>query len=58
MKRVALTLAAAALLGACGGGQPDRLVETVAASPTDGLIARNQAAMKAETAIRKGRAVI
>lgn len=46
MKRVALTLAAAALLGACGGGQPDRLVETVAASPTDGLIARNQALLR------------
>lgn len=46
MKRVALTLAAAALLCACGGGQPDRLVEAVAASPTDGLIARNQGLLR------------
>lgn len=46
MKRVALTLAAAALLGACGGEQPDRLVQMAAASPTDTLIARNQALLR------------
>ena len=47
MKGVALMVAAAALLSACGGGQPYSMVEPVAAGQTDRLIASNQALLRA-----------
>jgi len=40
-------VAVAALLSACGGGRPDRMVQRVAASQTDRLIASNQALLRA-----------